>query len=73
VIALFAAIFLTLKVPFIITIDGNVINIRHEELSKNNGGIYYRHECPDPNCDNVSELEIHIIGDVVNLKDLNNL
>jgi len=69
-VSIIATLWLTLKVPFFILVDGQPIKIRHEEL-RQQGGITFLHTCTK--CRHIDMIDMLVIGNVVNLDDLKDI
>ena len=66
-----SAIWLTLEVPFILTIDGQETKIRPEEFNKYHGGYTIVHKCS--HCGKGDMIDFSIKGNIINLDDLSRL
>ena len=64
-----AAIWLTLKIPFLLVVDGREITIGYEQLGQYHGGWTIPHTCS--HCNEIDIIGFDLVNtDVVNLKDL---
>ena len=66
-LAIIAALWMSLKIPFFIIVDDQIIKIRHEELNQQ-GGITFLHKCSK--CRHIDMIDMLVIGNVINLDDL---
>ena len=67
--AMIAALWLTLKLPFTLVVNGERFEITHNEVSRNHGGWTQVQKCGHCGKDNVVSFDLTDC-DVVNLKDL---
>jgi len=69
---LMSALWLTLKIPFLLTVNGEQFTIGHNELSRYHGGWTMTQECSHCGEDNVVSFDLSKC-DVINVDDLNNV